>query len=55
MPIALRTVYNAFSRNRTRVRNTWTLAAMENDFLKDIGVSRVEIHFPVRLVQDASA
>jgi uncharacterized protein YjiS (DUF1127 family) len=55
MPTALRAVYNAFSSSRTRVRNTWILAAMENDFLKDIGVSRVEIHFPVRSVLDARA
>ena len=47
MPTRLKAAYVSFRSNRTRVRNTWTLAAMENAFLKDIGVSRVEIDFPV--------
>ena len=47
MPTTLRAAYGSFSSNRTRVRNTWALAAMENAFLKDIGINRVEIDFPL--------
>jgi uncharacterized protein YjiS (DUF1127 family) len=52
MPASLRAAYVSFSSNRARFRNTWALAAMENAFLKDIGTSRVEIHFPVRNFED---
>ena len=48
MPIRLRATYGSIRSNRTQVRNTWTLAEMENAFLKDIGISRVEIQFAVR-------
>jgi uncharacterized protein YjiS (DUF1127 family) len=48
MTTSLRSAYASFSRNRSRYRNTWILAAMENAFLQDIGMSRVEIQFPVR-------
>ncbi len=44
----LRTAYDTFRVHRARVHNTWTLAAMENAFLADIGISRAEIHFPAR-------
>ena len=47
MPTRLRAAYVSFRSNRARVRNTCTLAAMGNTFLKDIGISRVEIDFPV--------
>lgn len=47
MPIRLRAAYGSLRNNRTRVRNTWTLAEMESTFLKDIGISRVEIYFSV--------
>jgi uncharacterized protein YjiS (DUF1127 family) len=48
MHTRFKAAYASFSTRRTRFRNTWILAAMENDFLKDIGTSRVEIHFPAR-------
>ena len=47
MPTRFRAAYISFRSNRTRARNTWTLAATGNYFLKDIGISRVEIDFPV--------
>ena len=47
MPTRLRATHVSFRSNRTRVRNAWTLAAMGNAFLNDIGISRVEIDFPL--------
>ena len=39
MPTSFRAAYISFRSNRTRARNTWTLAEMGNHFLKVIGVS----------------
>jgi uncharacterized protein YjiS (DUF1127 family) len=39
----MQAAYHIFQDNRARRRTAWNLAEMEDAFLKDIGISRVEI------------
>ena len=39
----MQAAYHIFEDNRARRRAAWKLAEMEDAFLKDIGISRVEI------------
>jgi uncharacterized protein YjiS (DUF1127 family) len=43
----IRAAYRSLRDHRTRIRASRHLAAMEDAFLKDIGISRAEIHYSV--------
>jgi uncharacterized protein YjiS (DUF1127 family) len=43
----IRAAYRSLRDDRTRMRAGRNLAAMEDAFLKDIGISRAEIHYCV--------
>ena len=43
----IRAAYRSLRDHRTRIRAGRNLAAMEDAFLKDIGISRAEIHYSV--------
>jgi uncharacterized protein YjiS (DUF1127 family) len=45
----IRAAYHSLRDHRTRIRVARTLAAMEDTFLRDIGISRAEIHYSVAL------
>ena len=46
----IRAAYRSLRDHRTRIRAGRNLAAMEDAFLKDIGISRAEIHYSVARV-----
>jgi uncharacterized protein YjiS (DUF1127 family) len=39
--------YRSLRDHKTHIRVARNLAAMEDAFLRDIGISRAEIHYPV--------
>ena len=41
----IRAAYRSLRDHRTRIRGGRNLAAMEDAFLKDIGISRAEIYY----------
>ena len=43
----IRAAYRSLRDHRTRIRAGRNLAAMEDAFLRDIGISRAEIHYSV--------